>query len=192
MRKFLLAAAAAAAVCAGLAGCATPTPYQRAPAGHAGAYGYSDYKIDGEHWRVSFSGNSMTSRETVERYLLYRAAELTLEQGFDWFATTDRHTDKSTNYYSDPDPFYHSPFWATYGWGWRPYWRYYGPWGWRGWDPWFGDPFWAGRVDVQEVSRYQASAEIMMGKGAPPAGERVFDAHEVIKNLGPTVARPQG
>ncbi len=196
MKRALLTAALAAAIAGGLAACVTETPYQPAPPGHAGGgFGYRDSKIDSTHWRVAFSGNSFTSRETVEKYLLYRAAELTLEQGGDWFQTADRHTDAKTSYYGDPDPFYHSPFWNSYGWGWRPSWRYYGGFGggfgWRRWDPWFGDPFWADRVDIQQVQSFEASSEIVVGKGPAPGGERVFDAHEVVKNLGPSVVKPK-
>ena len=192
MKRFLLVIAATVAVGGSLAACATATPYQPAPAGRAaGGFGYSQYKIDGSHWRVTFSGNSLTSRETVEKYLLYRAAELTIEQGADWFQTTDRRTERSTSYYSDPDPFYSSPFWSSYGWGWRPSWRYYGGgFGWRSWDPWYGGAFWSRGMDLREVNRYEASGEIVMGKGPPPSGERVFDAQEVVKNLGPGIARP--
>jgi hypothetical protein len=42
--------------------------------------GYSDQQIESNRFRVSFAGNSLTARETVERYLLYRAAELTVQQ----------------------------------------------------------------------------------------------------------------
>ena len=69
MTRFLLTAAAIAALGCGLAGCETATPYQPATGGQAGAYGYSDYRVDADHFRVSFSGNSLTSRETVEKYL---------------------------------------------------------------------------------------------------------------------------
>ena len=202
MKRALITAAMVAAIAGGLAACVTETPYQPAPQGRAaaGSFGYSDSKIDSAHWRVNFAGNSFTSRETVEKYLLYRAAELTLEQGFDWFQTTDRHTDTKTSYYSDPDPFYRSPFWSDYGWGWRPSWRYYGSFGggfggggfgWRSWNPWYGDPFWADRVDIQQVQRFEASSEIVMGKGDAPSGARVFNAHEVIANLGPGVVKPK-
>ncbi len=192
MKRFLLTFAAIAALGAGLAACVTPTPYQAAQPGHAtGNFGYSSYKIDGSHWRVSFAGNSLTSRETVEKYLLYRAAELTVEQGYDWFQTSERHTDRKTSYYSDPDPFYSSPFWSSYGWGWRPAWRYYGGgFGWRSWDPWFGDPFWSRSVNVEEVNRFEAASEIVMGKGDAPSGQRVFNAREVVANLGPGIVRP--
>jgi hypothetical protein len=192
MKRLILTVAAIAALGVGLAACETATPYQPAPAGQrTGAYGFSDYRIDDSHWKVTFSGNSMTSRETVEKYLLYRAAELTRQQGFDWFATNDRRTEKNTSYYADPDPFYRTGFWASYGWGWHPYWRYGGRWGWRSWDPWFGDPFWTSTVDIREVESYEASAEINMGKDPPPPGGRVFNAQQVLTNLGSSVQRPK-
>ncbi len=49
--------------------------------------GYSEQQLEPNRWRVTFSGNSLTDRRTVENYLLYRSAELTLSQGFDWFST---------------------------------------------------------------------------------------------------------
>ena len=127
MKRFLLTAAVVAALGCGLASCETATPYQPAPPGgggvHTGAYGYSDYKVDAARWRVTFAGNSLTSRETVETYLLYRAAELTASNGFDWFEMAQRHTENKGYAYVDPDPFYG----PGYAWGyWRPYWRYYG------------------------------------------------------------------
>ena len=185
MKRALLTAALAAAIAGGLAACVTETPYQPAPPGHAsGGFGYRDSKIDSAHWRVAFSGNSFTSRETVEKYLLYRAAQLTLEQGSDWFETTDRHTDRNTSYVGT------DPYWASYGWGWHPYWGFGGPWGFRRWGPWGAGPSWPNDLDIQQVSRFEASAEIVMGKGPPPTGQRVFDAHEVEKNLGPSVVKP--
>ncbi len=187
MRRFVFAAAAFA--CLGLAACETATPYQAAaPSQFAGGYGYRDFKIDDTHWKVSFSGNSVTSRETVEKFLLYRAAELTRQQGFDWFQATDRATDKKTSFYGS-DPFYGSPFWSTYGWGWRPYWSIGGPWGWhRGFGPWGG---FGGDVDIEQINRFEASAEIAMGRGPAPEGQRVFNASEVVQNLGPTIERPK-
>jgi len=186
MKRLLLTAAAIAVMGAGLAACETATPYQPAPPGqdHTG-YGYRDFKIDATHWRVSFAGNSLTSRETVEKYLLYRAAELTVQQGYDWFEPTERHTDRSSSFVGS------SPFYDTYGWGWHPYWGYGGPWGWRTWSPWYGGPFWADTIDIQQVSRYEANAEIAMGRTPPPSGQRVFNAREVVANLGPSIERPK-
>jgi hypothetical protein len=58
-----------------------PTPY--APS--QGGFGYSDARIEENRFRVVFRGNALTPRETVELYLLHRAAEVTLENGYDWF-----------------------------------------------------------------------------------------------------------
>jgi hypothetical protein len=72
-----------------LAACAgAPTPYQQARDG----YGYGDQQIEENRYRVSFAGNSVTTRQTVEDYLLYRAAELTVQTGHDWFEVSDRNT----------------------------------------------------------------------------------------------------
>jgi hypothetical protein len=72
-----------------LAACAgAPTPYQAAQ----GGFGYSEQQIEEDRYRVSFAGNSATSRQTVEDYLLYRAAELTVQTGHDWFTVVDRNT----------------------------------------------------------------------------------------------------
>ncbi len=132
---------------------------------------------------MTFAGNSLTSRDTVERYLLYRSAELTVQQGFDWFAATDRNTDKSTQTYIDPYfGAYWGPRWGFYrrGYGWG-----YGRWG----DPYWGGPYWGGPLDVDQTSEFKASSEIVMGKGPKPADRSAFDAHSVIEHLGPTIQR---
>jgi hypothetical protein len=183
--------AVALALALGLAACATPTPYQPVGAGRsASSGGYSEVRLEPNRFRVNFQGNSLTSRETVEGYLLFRAAELTVQQGYDWFTIVDRDTDKKTRTYVEQDPFY-SPWYGGFGY-WRPYWRYYGRgFGWRTWDPFFGDPFWADRVDVRTIDRYEATAEIVMGKGRKPADDvRAFDARAVIDNLRSRIAYP--
>lgn len=176
LKPVLLAATATLA----LSACATATPY--APAGEGSRYGYAEQRIDSDRYRVNFSGNSVTSRDQVEMALLLRAAEVTRQNGYDWFATVNRATDRDVRLQASPDPFYHnrySPFWG-------PSWRYYR----RGlWSPW-NDPF-ARDFDVREIDRYEASSEIVMGRGPKPANDaNAFDANEVISNLGPRVTRP--
>ncbi len=112
LKPVLLATAAALA----LSACATATPY--GPAGPQSRYGYSEQRVDADRYRVSFAGNSVTSREQVEMSLLLRAAELTLESGHDWFATVNRATDRDVRLTGTPDPFYYdrySPFWVRRG-----------------------------------------------------------------------------
>jgi hypothetical protein len=187
MNKTLFAMAAIACLAGGLAGCETATPYQPLKPGSQQSGGYSEFRIEPDRWKVTFRGNSMTSRETVETYLLYRASELTVNQGYDWFETVQRDTDKHTETYADPmgPP-------GPYGWGWRPYWRYYGGgFGWRGWDPYGGGPFWADQVDIHTVEKYETSAEILMGHGPKPTDhKRAFDARAVMTNLAPKIVRP--
>jgi hypothetical protein len=180
----------AAALAAGLAACATPTPYQPNLPGQSASGGYSELRLEPNRFRVNFQGNTLTSRETVEGYLLFRAAELTLQNGYDWFTIVDRATERDARTYVEPDPLYR-PWYGGYG-MWRPHWRYYGRgFGWRTWDPFWGDPFWASRVDVRTVQRFEASAEIVLGRGAKPADDpRAFDARAVVENLRPRIQYP--
>ncbi|MBR0551702.1 hypothetical protein J7S20_04195 [Sphingomonadaceae bacterium LXI357] len=183
MKKGLIGTALVGALLT--AGCATPTPYRPATGYGFNQTGYADQQIEANRYQVSFSGNSVTSRETVERYLLYRAAELTLQQGYDYFILSNRDTEKQSRTYASADP-----WGGPYGY-WHPYWRYYSPaWGWGAWGP-YGDPF--GRdIDVRTVDKYQAMAEIVMGKGPKPKDNlRAFDARSVVDHLGPTIEMPR-
>jgi hypothetical protein len=159
-----------------LAACATPTPYQAAEGSRRG---YTENQIENNRFRVSFGGNSITERETVETYLLYRAAELTIEHGYDHFFLVQRATDESTRHIPvGPDPFLHpaSRFHYTY---------FHPRWGWRSWR----DPFWDD-VSYREISRFEASAEIIFGHGPKPQDPDAFDARQVLHNLGNQIVRP--
>ena len=186
-RQLRLRPLVAAAGLALLAGCTTATPYQPLGAGSSRASGgFSDVRIAPNRFLVSFAGNSLTSRERVETYLLYRAAELTVEQGYDGFSIVERATDRNveTRVYRDPFGY------GRYRW-WRPSWRYRGfGYGWRGWDPWYGDPFWGDSVDVQTVQNFEANAEIVMFRGER-SDDKSFNAREVLANLGPSIEVPR-
>lgn len=179
-RRLLLPIGAALA----LAACATATPYQ--PLGTRGSSGgFAEQRIEANRYRVVFSGNDYTSRQRVENYLLFRAAELTVANGYDGFTIVRRDTDKNVDVYTSPGYGY-----GPYGY-WRPSWRYYGGrFGWRSWDPWFGDPYWGDRVDVRTVQRYEAMAEIIMFRGTR-ADPSSFNARQVIANLQPTIQVPR-
>ena len=185
------AIAASLALTALVSACATATPYQPNIPGQAVSGGFSEQRLESNRFRVTFAGNSLTSRDTVEAYLLYRAAELTVQQGFDWFTIVERDVERDRRTYVERDPFYRPWYGPSYGY-WRPYWRYYGGgFGWRTWDPYWGDPFWADRLDVRTVEKFEATAEIVMRKGPKPADDaRAFDARGVMENIGPRVMRP--
>jgi hypothetical protein len=191
LKKIVLVGALA--LTAGLAACATPTPYQPRAVSGSTTGGFSEQRLEADRYRVAFNGNSLTSRETVERYLLYRAAELTIQQGYDWFETADRRTDRTARTVVDADPFARPGFGYGYPYGyWRPSWRYAGPgYGWRSWDPFWGDPFFTDRAQVRTIERFEAGAEIVMHKGKKPEGDpRAYDAREIMANLASSIVLP--
>jgi hypothetical protein len=170
-----------------LASCATSTPYQPEVAGQRIHGGYSEVRLGHDRFRVTFDGNTLTSRERVEGYLLYRAAELTVQNGYDWFHIDDRITERDRRTYEEP---HYRPYFG-YGY-WRPRWRYYRPrYGWYDWYPYGGDPFWADDREIVTVEEFEAHAEITMHRGAIPADGAVFDARRVMADLGPSIERPK-
>lgn len=179
---------------AALSACTTATPYQPYRPHSAGGVhgGYSEQQLAPDQIRVRFHGNSMTSRDRVEGYMLYRAAELTLQAGYDWFMTIDRNTEHDIRTVVRPDTSYRPWYGPTYGY-WQPDWRYYMPGsGWNYWSGGRGDPFWTDRVDIRRIESFEATADILMGRGIVPASEpRGIDARRVIADLGPTIERPK-
>lgn len=169
MRKVLTILAAAA-----LAACATQTPYE--PAGPSG-YGFADQRIEKDRYRISFRGNSLTSRTEVENALLLRAAEVTLENGYDHFIVVSDDTETETRTrVTDLGPRYGA--FGLYGYGAFPY--YARGYGWAGYNDY----------DVRESQRYTAIAYIKLGKGPKPAGQlTAYDARQVQENLSATVYR---
>ena len=197
-RKLMLAAAASAALLVGA--CATETTYRPATGQGFSRTGFSDRQIEQNRFLVSFAGNSSTPRDTVERYLLFRAAEITLQEGGDYFVMVNRDTDLQSRTYTTPG--FNSGFgYGGFGGYWGPSWRYYGRGrgfgggfgvGGFGWSPWYGGGFGAfNDFDVETVQRYEASAEIVVGRGPIPRDNvRAFSARQVVDRIGPTVVMP--
>jgi hypothetical protein len=156
-----------------LAGCIQPTVYK--PAGNDSATGYSDQRLAENRYRVTFTGNSVTRRDTVENFLLLRAAEVTRDAGYSWFVFDDRSTEAKTTYYDDFAGF--GPWGPGFGRYWHS-WRY---------NPWDRGP----GFEAMPTTRYQAYAEIIVltpdqAKGDPHA----LNAADVIARLGPQAAPP--
>lgn len=152
---------------ASLAACVSVTPYQQADKG----YGYSEQQIENNRFRVSFAGNSDTPKQTVETYLLFRAAELTLKSGYDYFVFASDSTDASTRYLQSFDGFYG---------GWGPY--YWGP------RSAFGG---FGASTSTPITEYVAQANVVMFSGKKPDGDvHAFDARQVRTNLEASIVRP--
>ena len=183
LRKAMIAAVFAAALGAAACDSYGPTPYQP---GGGSERGYSETKIENDRYRISFKGNSLTDKETVETYLLYRAAELTVENGYEWFAAPSPSVNEEVEIAIEverPDAYR-----ARY---WRPHWRQRSRFFWSDVDP--AGPMPPARRETQEPrvwnnAHYSASADIVMGNGPPPVG--AFDARETLARLGPLIIRP--
>jgi hypothetical protein len=161
----------AIAICAILAACASPTPYQ--PKTADSRIGYSDEQIAQNRWRITYSGDTLTDRETVEDYLLFRSAQVTQAAGAQWFLFDTRDTKAKTTYYSDFDGFPYGP-----GWGWR-----------RDWMWWPGDPMAGG--DLRPSTRYQAYAEIItLTPEQAHTDPHALSAQDIVNRLGPKVMPP--
>jgi len=189
-----------------LTACATSTPYQ--PASAPGGFdGFSQTMIENDRARITFGGNSLTNRDTVENYLLYRAAEMAVERGFDTFTLNERDVEQKTRLQSTGssfnsgfyDPYFGYSFYRPrFGWS-NPYaysrfggfrnrrgFRNSGFYG-GGYDPFFND------FDVREVTKYRATAEVKFGRGSFGTDKvNVFNAREVLSNLGTSIVYPEG
>ncbi len=151
-------------------GCAsTATPYR--PAAAPGDQGYQEQRIEENRYRVTFTGNTATTREAVENFMLLRTAELTLKQGYDYFVLDDRDTEAQTYYLRSM---------SDYG----------------AWDPFYGC-LWPrtgfALSTTQAVTNYKAQAYVMMFKGdKPPLELKAFDARDVQTSLAPLVTGVPG
>lgn len=169
--KSLTSRLLALGLAAALAACATATPYQPARDGEGG---YTEQRIENNRYRIRFIGNSSTPRETVENYMLYRAAELTLNAGYDYFVMSANDTEARTRY-SQSMSAYAGPSWGWWGWGSR---YYYGP------------GFGVGASTP--ITDYNAQAIVLMFKGKKPeADPAAYDARAVRESLQPLIRFPE-
>lgn len=163
-----------------LTACATATPY--GPAGEGGGYGFSEQQIEHNRYRITFRGNSLTTRETVENFLLFRAAELTVQKGFDYFVVVEGDTEAKKSYSSYS---YYPAFYGHYGFGHPGFYSF----------PYYAYGFgWGYPYDsyTREITRYSAVAFITMHKGDKPSDDaQAFNAREVMDNLRPLVLSGQ-
>ena len=146
-----------------IVGCVT-TPRQPLYRPLNDGIGYSEVQLGRNTLRVTFKGNSNTSKETIETYLLCRCAEKTLEHRYYWFVITDSntHTKQGIKNVPTTTPMY---FWF------EGKWKY---------------------VRTEKAISYQeyvATALIKMFNGKKPKSPNTYDASEVIKYLSPHVKK---
>ncbi|MEZ5932522.1 MAG: hypothetical protein R3F54_11295 [Alphaproteobacteria bacterium] len=158
----------AVAIVLALGACARPTPYQAAAAG--GGDGYVEREIGKDQYRIGFTGNGITTRKTVDLYLLYRAAELTRERGFDYFIVGER-TD-----FIDPQGLAGRQSQISFA---------------RRQELLVGSGIRA-RFGEEVVDHYGAEIDILMQRGKAPASANVYTAADVIERSERAIVRPAG
>ena len=178
------------ALAALLVGCG-PTGYR--PATSAGGAGHRTTQIAQDRYLVSFEGNAATPRQTVEAFMLYRAAEVASRTGHPYFAIVASDVERKV----DVDVFPSSPF--PYGHG------GYGRRGSRiGVGIGVGYGFPRGGVGlgrrfppvpgyglgptVMTTDSYEAFATVETLDARPPGRSDVFETQDVLATLGPRVA----
>jgi len=115
-------------------------------------------------FKLVVTGHTFTSRGEIEKYLTYRAARHTVEQGGSWFTLKEDRGQGETAVpvpARDPEGQRFS-FRMKY---FRPVWRYKtnGSTEWTRWSPFSGAPFIA--ADPKSISDFEVSAEIVVRKG---------------------------
>lgn len=151
-----------------LAGCAKPTTYK--PVNAPGANGYAEQEIGVDQYRISFAGNGLTTRKTVDLYLLYRAAELTQEKGFDYFIVGKRQE------FIDPQGIAGRQSQISFA---------------RRQELLIGSGI-RSRFGEEVVDQYGAEIDILMQKGEKPDSANVHKAVDVIERSKDAIVRPEG
>jgi hypothetical protein len=132
------------------------------------------------------TAHQFTSRSDIEKYLAYRAADLTLQQHGTWFSFVEARSKASTVPVPKRDPTaLRYSFRMEY---WRPVWRYKlaGDPAWKSWSPFTGIAFFADGKDPKTITDYEVSAEIAIHKNqmddADPLGFEAGAVSDLLIN----------
>lgn len=154
-------------------GCATP--YQQA----SFMGGYKDAQIDSNTASVSFRGNAFTSKQAVQLDLLYRCAQVTLQDGFDYFRIINNDTEAKHSTYLTAGHYSEATSASAMGMG----------------NMAFGSATTTGTYypgQVHTHTKYGSDAVIKMFKGQKPQDDpNAYDAHDVVAHLGPSLGVTQ-
>ena len=169
MSRSIVYAIAAAA----LSACASAPAY--APASGPSSAGFSQQRIEADRFFVSYRAAGAVQASLVQDYALLRAAEVTLEQGKDWFWVDRRGLDaQSARGYGGP-----SVGVSVGG----------GSWGGRGGvNVGVGVNF---PIGAAESGAHSATLEIRLGEGVKPDDSNAYDARAVSANLRARLLAPR-
>lgn len=145
-----------------LTACASMAPY--GPAQSTTGQGYSEQRIEANRYRVTYQG--VGEARPVADLAYRRAAELTLEQGYDWFEVTQHWTDGRPDSAGGVRPS------LSVGYGSSRY----GPYRASGAGVGVG-------LNFSGPSPTATALEIIMGRGEKPDRVNAYDAREVRDSL---------
>jgi len=146
---------------AALAACATAAPY--GAAAKPNGPGYSEMRIENDRYRVTYRGAA--NAEAANNHALYRAAELAVQQGYDWFIVDQRIVEPGQR--SGPN------FSVGVGGGSD------------GRNTSVGVGTSVG-IPVGGGAKADASLEARFGRGTKPADANAYDARQILQSLRPT------
>lgn len=67
-------------------------------------YGYSELPMDSSTYQVTYAGDNTMPPDLVDRYALYRSAELTVAKGFNYFIVMDGTANANSSTYTSTTP----------------------------------------------------------------------------------------
>ena len=141
-------------------------------------------------FHLAVAGHKFSTRSDIEKYLAYRAAELTMEQKANWFTFVEARAKGDTVAVPQRDPAgLRYSFRMDY---WRPVWRYKtsGSPAWKSWSPFAGAAFISD--DPKTITDFEASADIVLHKGPmDDANPLAFEAGAVSDLLINQVSPPE-
>lgn len=141
-------------------------------------------------YHLVVAGHKFSTRGDIEKYLAYRAAELTMEQKSNWFTIVETRAKSDTAAVPQRDPAgLRYSFRMDY---WRPVWRYKtsaSP-AWQSWSPFAGAAFIS--ADPKSITDFEVSADIVLHKGPmDDANPLAFEAGAVSDLLINQVSPPE-
>ena len=149
---------------AALAACASLAPY--GPQRGLGGQGFSEQRIESDRYRVSYNGVGAAG-PVADRALL-RAAQLTTEEGYDWFEITQRYIDGRPDSAGGVRPSLGVGYGSSNYGGWRS----------------SGTSVGLG-LNFSGPSPTSTTLEVRLGKGQRPDRPEAYDAHEIQRSLRP-------
>jgi hypothetical protein len=187
--SLLLSGAAFAAEAPATAQPASATAQDQAPEVPAAKPGvFTQQKKGATRYHLVVAGHTFTSRDAIEKYLLYRAAELTLGQHDSWFTLVEARAKGDTVPASKPDP--GGPRFSFRMAYWRPIWRYKLGDAWQNWSPFSGAAFPVS--DAKSVTGFEVSADVVLHKAIMnDADPLAYDASAVSDLLVNQVSPPE-